>query len=112
MGGEPGDHREAEPVQVIGELVQLRAIDAGIDQDQPTLPAHRDGIAPDPRALPDPDAVGHLMQHRFSLSGASARRELRRPSGQGPGTGGRPSEAHSRAEERVLDGRMFMRPFA
>ena len=63
MGGEPGDHREAEPVQVIGELVQLRAIDAGIDEDQPTLPAHRDGIAPDPRALPDPDAVGHLIQH-------------------------------------------------
>jgi len=63
MGGEPGDYREAEPVQVIGELVQLRAIDAGIDQDQPALPAHRDGIAPDPRALPDPDAVGHLIQH-------------------------------------------------
>ena len=44
MGGEPGDHRKAEPVQVIGELVQIGAIDAGIDQDQPTLPAHRDGI--------------------------------------------------------------------
>ena len=41
MGGEPGDHRNAEPVQVIGELVQLGAIDAGIDQDQPILPAHR-----------------------------------------------------------------------
>jgi hypothetical protein len=32
-----------EPVQVIGELVQIGTIDAGIDQDQPTLPAHRDG---------------------------------------------------------------------
>jgi hypothetical protein len=82
MGGEPGDHRNAEPVQVIGELVQIGTIDAGIDQDQPTLPAHRDGIAPDPRALPDPDAVGHLMQHRFTLSGASARRQLRQPPGQ------------------------------
>ena len=40
MGGEPGDHRNAEPVQVIGELVQLGTIDAGIDQDQPILPAH------------------------------------------------------------------------
>ena len=62
MGGEPGDHRNAEPVHVIGELVQLGAIDAGIDQDQPILPAHRDGIGPDPLALPDPDAVSHLIQ--------------------------------------------------
>jgi hypothetical protein len=44
MGGEPGDHRKAETVQVIGELVQIGTIDAGIDQDQPTLPAHRDGM--------------------------------------------------------------------
>jgi hypothetical protein len=77
MGGEPGDHRNAEPVhepvQVIGELVQLGTIDAGIDQDQPTLSAHHDGIAPDPRALPDPDALGHLIQHRFNLSVISAR---------------------------------------
>jgi len=77
MGGEPGDHRNAEPVhepvQVIGELVQLGTIDAGIDQDQPTLSAHHDGIAPDPRALPDPDALGHLIQHRFTLSVISAR---------------------------------------
>jgi len=71
MGGKPGDHRNAEPVYLIGELVQIRTIDAGIDQDQPTLPAHRDGIAPYPLALPDPDAVGHLIQHRFSLSGVS-----------------------------------------
>ena len=33
MGGEPGDHRNAEPAQVIGELVQIGTIDAGIDQD-------------------------------------------------------------------------------
>ena len=62
MGGEPGDHRDAEPVQVIGELVQLGTFDAGIDQDQPIVPAHHDGIGPDPLALPDPDAVGHLIQ--------------------------------------------------
>ena len=68
MGGEPGDHRDAEPVHVIGELVQLGAVDAGIDQDQPVLPAHHDGVGPDPLALPDPDAVGHLGQHRFALS--------------------------------------------
>jgi hypothetical protein len=41
----PGDHRNAEPVQVIGELAQIGTIDARIDQDQPTLTAHRDGIA-------------------------------------------------------------------
>jgi hypothetical protein len=91
------------------------------------------------------------MQHRFSLSGASARREPRRPSGQVPGPAGVPpkrtlvfdmqvivrrqdqehcasitcmirhyvarraqvTEGHPHnAEERVLDGRMFMRPFA
>src|SRR4051812_50173448 len=44
MRGEPGDHRNAEPVHVIGELVQIGTVDAGIDQDQPTLPAHHDGI--------------------------------------------------------------------
>ena len=101
MGGEPGDHRNAEPAQVIGELVQIGTIDAGIDQDLPTLPAHRDGIAPDPRALPDPDAVGHLMQHRFSLSGASARREPRRPSGQVPGPAGVPPK-RTLVHERLL----------
>jgi hypothetical protein len=68
MGGEPGDHWNAEPAHVIGQLVKIGAVDAGIDQDQPTLPAHHDRIAPDPRALPDPDAVGHLSQHRFTLS--------------------------------------------
>jgi hypothetical protein len=80
VGGEPGDHRNAEPVQVIGELVQIGTSDAGIDQDQPTLPAHCDGIAQDPLALPDPDAVGHLMQHRFTLSGSppAARGHARR----------------------------------
>jgi hypothetical protein len=73
MRGEPGDHRNAEPVQVIGELVQIRTIDARIDQDQPTLPAHRDGIAQDPLALPDPDTVGYLIQHGFTVSGIPAR---------------------------------------
>ena len=62
MGGEPGDHRDAELVHVIGELVELGSIDAGIDQNQTTVPAHDDGIGPDPLALPDPDAVGHLIQ--------------------------------------------------
>jgi hypothetical protein len=75
MGREPGDHRNAEPVQVIRELVQLGTIDAGIDQDQPILPAQHDGIGPDPLTLPDPDAVGHLSQHRFTLSGIYPRRE-------------------------------------
>jgi RNA polymerase sigma-70 factor (sigma-E family) len=74
MGGEPGDHRNAEPVHVIGELVQLRTIDAGIDQDQTILSAYHDGVAPDPRALPDPDAIGHLIQHRSTLSGTSTQR--------------------------------------
>jgi hypothetical protein len=32
MGGEPGDYRYAEPVQVIRKLVQLGTGDAGIDQ--------------------------------------------------------------------------------
>ena len=65
MSGEPGDHRNAEQVQVIGELVQLGTIDAGIDKDQPILCAHHDGIGPAPLALPDPDAVGDLIQHRL-----------------------------------------------
>jgi hypothetical protein len=75
MGGEPGDHRNAEPVQVIRELVQLGTLDAGIDQDQAILSAHHDRIGPDPLALPDPDAVGHLSQHRLNLSGISRRRK-------------------------------------
>ncbi len=37
MGGEPGDQRNAEPVHVIGELIQIRTFAAGIDQDQPVL---------------------------------------------------------------------------
>ena len=73
MGGEPGDHRKAKPVQVIGELVQIGTINAGIDQDQPTLPAHHDGIAPDPLALTDPDAVGHLIQHWCTLQSRCCR---------------------------------------
>ena len=32
----------------------------------------RDGIAPDPFALPDPDAVGHLIQHQFTPLGMCA----------------------------------------
>jgi hypothetical protein len=32
------DHRSAEPVQVIGELVQIGTIDAGIDQINPSSP--------------------------------------------------------------------------
>ena len=80
MGGEPGDHRNAEPVHVVGELVQVGTVDAGIDQDQPGLPAHHDGVAPDPLALPDPDAVGHLIQHRLTLSGIPVGCELRRVS--------------------------------
>lgn len=63
-----GQRLHAEPVHIIGELVQLGTVDAGIDQDQSTIPAYHDGIAPDPRALPDPDAVGHLVQHRSTLS--------------------------------------------
>ncbi len=45
MGGEPGDHRNAEPVHVIGELVKIGTVDAEIDQDQPILSARHDGIA-------------------------------------------------------------------
>ena len=77
MGGEPRDDRNAEPVQLIGELVELGTLNAGIDQNQPILPAHHDGIGPDPRTLADPDAVGHLSQHRFTLSGTSAPRKRR-----------------------------------
>ena len=81
MGGEPGDHRKAEPVHVVGELVQLGTVDAGIDQDQPAVPAHHDGIAPDPLALPDPDAVGHLVQHRLTLSAPTLSRPRLVPCG-------------------------------
>ena len=54
MGGEPPDHRNAEPAHVIGELVQIQTVDPEIDQGQPTLPAHHGGIAPDPLDPPDP----------------------------------------------------------
>src|SRR3954466_7646779 len=40
-------------------------MDAGIDHDQPVVPADHNRIGPDPLALTDPDAVGHLIQHRF-----------------------------------------------
>ena len=68
---EPGDHWNAEPVHVIGELGQIGAVDAGVDQDQAFVPAHRDGVAPDPLALSDPHAIGYLVQHRMMLSGTS-----------------------------------------
>jgi ribosomal protein S18 acetylase RimI-like enzyme len=71
MGGEPGEDRNVEPVEVIRELVELGTVDAGIDQDQPILPEHHDGIRPDPRTLPDPDTVGDLSQHRLTVSGIS-----------------------------------------
>ena len=77
MGGEPGDHRNVELVQVIGELVQIPTIDAGIDEDHPILPAHRDGIAPDPRALPDPDAVGHLFSIDSSCQMSHRRKQAK-----------------------------------
>jgi hypothetical protein len=38
MGGKPGDHWNAEPVHVIGELVQIGTVDARIDQDHPPSP--------------------------------------------------------------------------
>ena len=38
MGGEPGDHRDAEPVHVRGELVHIGTVDAAIDQDHPIPP--------------------------------------------------------------------------
>ncbi|GHF14193.1 hypothetical protein GCM10014715_82040 [Streptomyces spiralis] len=38
MGAKAGDHRNAEPAHVIGELIQLRAMDARIDQDQSIPP--------------------------------------------------------------------------
>jgi hypothetical protein len=75
MGGEPGDHRDTEPVDVIGQPVQVGTADAGVDQDQPVVATHHGGVAPDPLALPDPDAVRHLTQHRFTVSGAFLRRE-------------------------------------
>ena len=71
VGREPGDHWNAEPVHVIGELGQIGAVDAGVDQDQAFVPAHRDGVAPDPLALSDPHAIGYLVQHRMMLSGTS-----------------------------------------
>ena len=67
MGGEPGNHRQAEPVQVIGELVQIGTVDAGINQViNPSSPRTTMALLLQYRlALPDPDAVGHLVQHRI-----------------------------------------------
>src|SRR3954451_5056053 len=75
MRREAGDHRGTEPLDVVGELAQIATGDAGIDQDQPRDPAHHGRVAPDPLALPDPDAVSHLSQHRLNLSGDSTQRE-------------------------------------
>ena len=77
MGAEPGHHRQAEPAHVVGERVELGPVDARVDEDQPTLAAHHDGVAPDPRALTDPDTVGDLVQHRPMLSGTATRRNHR-----------------------------------
>jgi hypothetical protein len=49
--------------------------------------------------LTDPDAVGHLIQHRFTLSGVSVRCELRRPAGPDSGPAGVP-RTHVHAAER------------
>ena len=49
--------------------------------------AHHDGVAPDPLALPDPDAVGHLVQHRSTLAPNWSR--------------------HNRAEFRAVTGRAW-----
>ena len=51
MGGEPGDHRMPSR-STSSAAGSTQAIDAGIDQDQPIL-AHRDGVGPDPLALPN-----------------------------------------------------------
>ena len=37
MRGEPGDHRKAERLQVVGERVELGAVDARIHEDQPSV---------------------------------------------------------------------------
>ena len=72
MGGEPGDDWNAEPVQIIGELAQIG-----------TMPGSTRINPPSPRiamvlfqthALAAADAVGHLIQHPFTLSVISARR--------------------------------------
>jgi hypothetical protein len=64
----------------IARLVQVRTVDAGVDQDQPTVAAHRDGIAPDPLALPDPHAVRHVSQHSLTPSGVVTRHDRCRSS--------------------------------
>ena len=48
-GAVAGD-QDNEPAQVTGEFVQIGTIDAGIDQDQPTLPASCDYVGSRPGA--------------------------------------------------------------
>jgi len=43
-----GRDQDNEPAQVTGEFVQIGTIDAGIDQDQPTLPASCDYVGSRP----------------------------------------------------------------
>jgi len=38
VGAEAGHHLEAEAVHLIGERVELGAVDAGVDQDSPSSP--------------------------------------------------------------------------
>src|SRR3954452_16302842 len=99
MRREAGDHRGTEPLDVVGELAQIATGDAGIDQDQPRDPAHHGGVAPDPLALPDPDAVSYLSQHRLNLSGDSTQREWPRTSR--PIRPAASPEAHARADVRT-----------
>jgi len=38
MGAEPGDHRDAEPVHLIGELIQIGPAEAGSARISPASP--------------------------------------------------------------------------
>jgi hypothetical protein len=69
MRREPRNHRNAKPIDVISQLVEIRTVDARINQNQTVIATHDDSVAPHPFALPHPDAVGHLLQHSLTLSG-------------------------------------------
>ena len=90
----PGKHWKAE--SVISELVQFGTTDAGIKQEQPT-PPHHDSPAPDPPALPDPDAVSHLGQTSVPTLRGVRPAGVRRPSAPDWGPTGITPETYSHA---------------
>jgi hypothetical protein len=67
MGGEPGDPKKAEWVQVLGELVQIGTIDPGIDRESGHPPPHPTWHSSRPTRSTGAERLRHLIEHRSTL---------------------------------------------